>query len=144
MFYTVKLARFDSDEKYWLHEDPNKYWWRAYVGGRRATDPDSDNDGLLFLPTFWTDAGVDRALRYVPGPIEGEGPWKVGNAIVTLLACHGTDAELANDFSCWQSRLLELGEAYPAKQDIERQMKLHAAAAAGLSDCHPRFRKWQP
>jgi hypothetical protein len=102
------------------------------------------NDGLLFLPTFWTDAGVDRALRYVPGPIEGEGPWKVGNAIVTVLACHGTDAELANDFSCWQSRLLELGEAYPAKQDIERQMKLHAAAAAGLSDCHPRFRKWQP
>jgi hypothetical protein len=99
------------------------------------------NDGLLFLPTFWTDAGVDRALRYVPGPIEGEGPWKVGNAIVTVLACHGTDAELANDFSCWQSRLLELGEAYPAKQDIERQMKLHAAAAAGLTDCHPRFRK---
>jgi hypothetical protein len=99
------------------------------------------NDGLLFLPTFWTDAGVDRALRYVPGPIEGEGPWKVGNAIVTVLACHGTDAELANDFSCWQSRLLELGEAYPAKQDIERQMKQHAAAAAGLTDCHPRFRK---
>ena len=99
------------------------------------------NDGLLFLPTFWTDAGVDRALRYVPGPIEGEGPWKFGNAIVTVLACHGTDAELANDFSCWQSHLLELGEAYPAKQDIERQMKLHAAAAAGLTDCHPRFRK---
>ena len=41
------------------------------------------NNGLLFLPTFWTDMQPQQALRYVPGPIEGDGPWKVGNAIVT-------------------------------------------------------------
>lgn len=99
------------------------------------------NGGLLFLPTFWTDSGIDRALRFVPGPIEGEGPWKVGNAIVTVLACHGTDAVLAGDFSCWQSRLTEIGETYPDKQEIEKQMKLHAASVAGVSDCHPGFRK---
>jgi len=44
MFYTVKLARFDADEKYWLHEDPDDYWWEAYVGGATTLDEDSDND----------------------------------------------------------------------------------------------------
>ena len=44
MFYTVKVARFESDEKYWLHENPNDYWWEAYVGGAKTLDEDSDND----------------------------------------------------------------------------------------------------
>ena len=43
-FYTVKLARFDSDEKYWVHEDPNDYWWQSRVGGAITVDQDSDND----------------------------------------------------------------------------------------------------
>jgi len=96
-------------------------------------------DGLVFLPAFWTDTGIEGALRYVAGPVEGEGPWKVGNAVVTVLGCHGTDAELAGEFSCWQTRLMELGEAYPEKNDIERQMRIHAAAAAGLESGDPRF-----
>ena len=99
------------------------------------------NDGLLFLPTFWTDKDVQQALRYVPGPIEGDGPWKVGNAIVTVLACHGTDAQLANDFSAWQTRLIEIGDAYPGQADIHQAMKTHAAGVAQLEDCHPDFRK---
>ena len=98
-------------------------------------------DGLLFLPTFWTEMGIDRALRFVPGPIKGDGPWKVGEAVVTVLACHGTDAELANDFSCWQTQLLQLGDAYPARDKIETMMKTRAATVAGNNHCHPRFRK---
>jgi hypothetical protein len=98
------------------------------------------NDGLVFLPAFWTDAGVAQSLRYVPGPIEGGGPWKVGNAIVTVLACHGTDAVLAAEFSSWQTRLMELGETYPQKADIETLMKVHAAAAAGVEPGDPRFK----
>lgn len=99
------------------------------------------SDGLLFLPTFWTDAELADALRYVPGPITGDGPWKVGNAIITVLACHGTDAELANEFSCWQTRLMELGDSYPDQQDIHQAMKTHAAGIAGLDTCHPDFHK---
>ena len=99
------------------------------------------NDGLLYLPIFWTDMEPQQALRYVAGPIEGDGPWKVGNAIVTVLACHGTDAILANDFSCWQSRLMELGEDYPDDEEIALLMKTHAASVAGTSDCHPEFLK---
>ncbi len=44
MFYTVKVARFDSEERYSLHDDPNDYWWQAYVGGAATVDDDSDND----------------------------------------------------------------------------------------------------
>jgi hypothetical protein len=97
------------------------------------------HDGLVFLPTFWTDTGVARALRYVPGPIEGDGPWKVGTAIVTVLGCHGTDAELASDFGSWQTRLMELGDGYPDKQTIRKEMKIHAASVAGLGSADPRF-----
>ena len=44
MFYTVKVARFDSEEQSSLHEDPNDYWWQATVGGALTVDQDSDND----------------------------------------------------------------------------------------------------
>jgi hypothetical protein len=96
-------------------------------------------DGLLYLPAFWIDMPLQQAMRYVPGPIEGDGPWKVGNAIVTVLACHGTDAVLAGEFGAWQTRLLELGDAYPASSEIHRLMKTHAARTAGGADCHPVF-----
>ena len=56
MFYTVKLARFQADEKYWLYEDPNDYWWRAYVGGATTLDQDSDND-LLTEPGYYRTWG---------------------------------------------------------------------------------------
>jgi hypothetical protein len=97
--------------------------------------------GLLFLPAFWTDRQPQQALRFVPGPVEGDGPWKVGNAVVTVLACHGTDAELAGEFSAWQSRLMELGDSYPARQEIETLMKTLAAGVAGVDCCHPEFRR---
>ena len=99
------------------------------------------NDGLLFLPPFWLDSGPEEAMRYVAGPIKGDGPWKVGDAVVTVLACHGTDAVLANEFSCWQTRLMEMGDAYPDQDDIEQLMKTHAAGVARLDTCHPGFRQ---
>ncbi|MGW8310105.1 MAG: hypothetical protein ACWGNB_03485 [Thiogranum sp.] len=98
------------------------------------------HDGLVFLPAFWTETGIETALRYVAGPIEGDGPWKVGNAIVSVLACHGTDAALAGEFSAWQTRVLEIGDAFPDKSEIETRMKTCAATAAGLEPGDPRFR----
>ena len=95
-------------------------------------------DGLLFLAPFWTDIGVAEALRFVPGPIRGEGPWKVGGAVVTVLACHGTDAELANEYSCWQSQLLRMAAAYRQREGIQRLLKIHAGGVANLNRCNLR------
>ena len=99
------------------------------------------NDGLVFLPAFWSDVGVERALRYVPGPIDGDGPWKVGNAVVTVLGCHGTDAELASDFSGWQTRRTQLGDRYPDTDAIHQEMKLYAAKIARLDRGDARFQR---
>lgn len=99
------------------------------------------DDGLLFLPAFWTDLPDGEALRYVGGPISGDGPWKVGNAIVTVLACHGTDAVLASEFSAWQARLMALGDSYPGRDDLHTLMKTHAAGIAGLDTCRPEFKR---
>lgn len=98
-------------------------------------------DGLLYLGPFWIDLPVQQALRFVPGPITGDGPWKVGDtAVVTVLGCHGTDAELAGAFGSWQTRMMELGDAYPSRTDIETLMKTHAAGVAGIDICRPEFR----
>ena len=56
--YTVRLARLESYNRSWVHEDPNDYWWQAYVGGRRVTDPDSDND-LNPEPGYYRTWGDD-------------------------------------------------------------------------------------
>ena len=97
------------------------------------------NNGLLYLPPFWPEMEITQALRYAPGPIRGDGPWKVGDAVVAVLACHGTDAQLASDFSGWQTYLMQVDEAYPPREEIEILMKTHAARAAGLDLCDPRF-----
>lgn len=70
-------------------------------------------DGMIFLAPFWNLSASDAAWHRVPGPIKGEGPWKVGDAVVTVLGCHGTDAELAGEFSEWQSYREQCGGDYP-------------------------------
>ena len=56
--YTVRLAQLESWNRSWTHENPNDYWWNAYVGGRRVTDPDSDND-LNPEPGYYRVCGDD-------------------------------------------------------------------------------------
>lgn len=55
-YYTMKVAQFESETRWWLHEDPNDYWWQAYVGGDRTTDADSDND-LNLEPGYYRTWG---------------------------------------------------------------------------------------
>lgn len=99
------------------------------------------NDGLIYLPPFWPEMDPEEVLRYVPGPIKGDGPWKVGEAVVAVLACQGTDPQLASDFSSWQVYRMQVDAAYPPQEDIDKFMRIHAAPAAGLDLCDPRFRR---
>jgi hypothetical protein len=88
-------------------------------------------DGVLFLPPLWTETGMETSLRFVAGPVQGDGPWKVGDAVVTVLGCHGTDPHLASEFAAWQDCLEQLGVEYPAREQIEQRMLSHAALAVG-------------
>jgi len=89
-------------------------------------------DGILFLQPFWTETGVETALCFVAGPVRGDGPWKVGDAVVTVLGCQGTDPELAAEFAAWQGYREQLGGNYPQPEEIGRLMQEYAAKAAGL------------
>jgi hypothetical protein len=86
-------------------------------------------DGLLYLPPFWEEGGIANTLRFVAGPVRGEGPWKVGDAVVTVLGCHGTDPALAGEFAAWQDYVQRLNTGYPAQEEIGRRMHEHAAHA---------------
>lgn len=87
------------------------------------------NGGALFLAPFWTETGIEAALRFIPGPLRGDGPWKVGDAVVTVLGCQGTDPQLASEFAAWQGLLEQLGTGYPERDRIEQLMRSHAAQA---------------
>ena len=73
--------------------------------------------GLLFLEPFWRPDGTGVTL--VEGEIRGEGPWKVGDCVVTVLGCHGTDAELAAQFAEWQFHLEQQGGVYEFDDQVE-------------------------
>ena len=76
-------------------------------------------DGLLFFDVFWHQSD-DSAIHLVKGAYKGDGPWKVGDAVVTVLGCHGSDPELASLFSEWQSYLQMSPETYPADALIKK------------------------
>lgn len=82
-------------------------------------------DGILFLAPWWTHRPLEDCLRFVAGPITGDGPWKSGDAVITVLGCHGTDPELAHEFSCWQSEREQM-PGYPAREEVQRLMRANA------------------
>ena len=74
--------------------------------------------GLLYFDLFWHLGDPVDTVHIVEGPVRGEGPWKVGEAVINVLGCHGTDPELAPAFNDWQHYLAEHIGAYPGRQQI--------------------------
>jgi hypothetical protein len=74
--------------------------------------------GLLGFEINWEQAADPSSLiRVYEGELKGEGPWKVGDAVITVLGCHGTDAELASRFADWKFQR-EFGAPYPEAEEI--------------------------
>lgn len=84
-------------------------------------------EGLLYFDLFWMQA-VDTSIHLVKGEYKGEGPWKIGNAVISVLACHGSNADLATQFSEWQSWMQMFGDEYPAQAEIEEIARAHGAS----------------
>ena len=75
-------------------------------------------DGLLYFKPFWDELAPAQGICVVFGEVRGEGPWKVGDAVVTVLGCQGTDPEQAALFAEWQQRLEQLGATYPGRDEL--------------------------
>ncbi len=79
-------------------------------------------DGLLFFEPFWRDNDHQPAIHVIEGELKGDGPWKVGDAVVTVLSC--ADSELNMEWNYWQQALMEGDSVYhdrDATLDMARQ-----------------------
>ena len=83
-------------------------------------------EGLLYFDVFWNQAD-DNAIHLVQGEYRGEGPWKVGDAVINVLGCHGSDPELASLFSEWQVYRQMAADLYPSDNEIRSLAKAKGA-----------------
>lgn len=68
--------------------------------------PVANGDGLVYFEIFWhRQRPASQAIHRITGQIKGDGPWKIGDSIITVLGCQGTDPELASAYAEWQSYL---------------------------------------
>ena len=76
-------------------------------------------NGLLYLEPFWTQQEPETAFQRVEGPLRGDGPWKVGDAVITVLGCQGTDPAMAGLHARWQTHMQEPGFEFPPREIVE-------------------------
>ena len=78
-------------------------------------------EGLVFFEIYWLETDKP-AVHVIKGDIKGEGPWKVGDAIVRVLSCG--DTELSMQWNHWQQEVLAFPGKYhdeDARVDLARQ-----------------------
>lgn len=74
--------------------------------------------GLLYFDTYWHEKTAEEGIHLIKGWLEGEGPWKISGHIIKVLACHGTNACLADEFSEWRNYRLSSPGEYPPQPMI--------------------------
>jgi len=76
-------------------------------------------DGLVYFELFWNLRPPDESVHRVTGPRKGEGPWKIGDTVIRVLGCHGTDGALASQYDEWRQYMTDHADTYPERPFIE-------------------------
>jgi len=76
-------------------------------------------DGIVYFRPFWDQLRDGEGIQVASGDIRGEGPWKVGDAVVTVLGCQGAHPEQAAEFADWKFQLERRGECYPTRDELQ-------------------------
>lgn len=66
--------------------------------------------GFLYFVSFFHLMAFGDGIHLVKGEIQGSGPWKIGDAVITVTGCHGSDPETAAELASWQQYLLADGQ----------------------------------
>lgn len=74
--------------------------------------------GLVYFRPFLDREDAAQAIRLVEGELRGEGPWKVGDAVITVLGCRGTDPAEAAEFADWQMHHEQRATAFPDRDEL--------------------------
>ena len=76
-------------------------------------------DGIVYLRPWWNELPDGKGVRLARGSLRGEGPWKLGDAVITVLGCQGTHPQQAAEFAEWKFHLEQRGERYPTRDELE-------------------------
>ena len=76
-------------------------------------------DGIVYFRPFWDRLPEGEGIQVVIGDLKGEGPWKVGDTVVTVLGCQGTNPEQAAEFADWKFHLEQRGEYCPTRDEFQ-------------------------
>lgn len=83
--------------------------------------------GLVYLEPFWEQKPDGEKAVVVEGEIKGEGPWKIADAVVSLVGCQGTDAELAQMLAEWEFHVQSVGSDYYQPESIRALAREYGA-----------------
>jgi hypothetical protein len=84
-------------------------------------------EGLLYFDLYWDRDPATAAIHLVSGEVRGDGPWKVGDCVVTLLGCHGSHPEQAAEYAAWRSYVEQQGSAFPSRETVVALARAHGA-----------------
>jgi hypothetical protein len=88
--------------------------------------------GLLYFEPFWDRLPRAQGIHLAEGEIRGEGPWKAGDCVISVLGCRGSHPELAVEYAGWCAYREECGDAFPSRQSIEDLARAHGAVIASV------------
>ena len=87
----------------------------------------SHPEGLLYFEPFWHQSADDGGIHLVRGQPRGDGPWKIGDCVVTVAGCGGSDPAIATQWARWQEYLMMCAGAYMDRREIEALARRHGA-----------------
>lgn len=76
-------------------------------------------DDIVYFELFWNLRDPGETMHIVTGPSKGEGPWKIDNTVICMLACHGSDGALARLFDERRNCRTEHSDHCPERPFIE-------------------------
>lgn len=84
-------------------------------------------EGILYFEPFWHWPEHGEGIHLVRGPVRGVGPWKIGDAVVTVTGCQGSDPEMALQLARWQEHLACCDGEYAPRAHILEAARRHGA-----------------
>jgi len=84
-------------------------------------------DGLVYLEPFWEQKAENDKAVVIKGLLKGEGPWRIGDATISLVGCQGTDPDLAQQLAQWEFHVQSVDPDHYQPEKIRALAKQYGA-----------------
>lgn len=75
--------------------------------------------GLIYFEPYWhLDRENSQNIHVISGEIQGEGPWKLAEMIISSAECQGLDPEMAAQLNAWRYYLETNQAIYSSQAEI--------------------------